>query len=117
MATSILVGIFECGLFNILSAFSIAVLEGGRAALIAFTMPVWVVIIQFLLGERYPLYQLIALMTGITGILLILYSVIVDPGFSVKAAGLMAFAALSWAAGSVMLARCHLSVSGKALTM
>ncbi|MGQ4878646.1 DMT family transporter [Billgrantia sp. LNSP4103-1] len=112
-----LLAFLNVGLFNILSAFSIAVLEGGRAALIAFTMPVWVTIIQLLLGERYPTYQLVALGAGIAGISLITYSVLVDPGFSATAAGLMTIAALSWATGSVMLARSHLTVNGKALTM
>ncbi|MBA2781241.1 DMT family transporter [Billgrantia kenyensis] len=113
----LLLAFLNVGLFNILSAFSIAVLEGGRAALIAFTMPVWVVFIQLLLGERYQLHQLIALTSGIFGITLIIYSIIIDPGFSAVASGLMAVAALSWATGSVMLARSHLSVNGKALTM
>lgn len=112
-----LLAFLNVGLFNILSAFSIAVLEGGRAALIAFTMPVWVVIIQFFLGEKYSFNQLLALVVGVAGVALILYSVFIDPGFSAKAAGLMAVAALSWAAGSVMLARCRLAVNGKVLTM
>lgn len=113
----VLLAVLNVGLFNILSAFSIAVLEGGRAALIAFTMPVWVVVIQLLLGVRYPLHQLMALVAGVAGIALILYSVIRDPGFSAQAAGLMAIAALSWASGSVLMARNRLAVSGKALTM
>lgn len=113
----VLLAVLNVGLFNILSAFSIAVLEGGRAALIAFTMPVWVAIIQLALGVRYPLYQQLALVVGVAGIGLILLSVISDPGFNARAAGLMAVAALSWASGAVLMARSRLAISGKALTM
>lgn len=113
----ILLSLLNVGIFNILSAFALGILEGGRAAIIAFTMPVWVAIIQTTLGVRLSRRRMLSLFFGGLGMGLIIVSVCLDPLFDGFAATLMACAAFVWALGSVALSHTHWNIEPQVLAM
>ena len=111
----IVLSLLNVGIFNVLSAFAVGLLEGGRAAIIAFTMPVWVAIFQVLSGVRLSAFRMTAILFGTFGMLLIIISIFQDTSFNVVAACLMGVAALSWAIGSILLSRTNFGIEASAL--
>lgn len=91
--------------WNLLSVYAIVELNGARAAILAFTMPFWTVLIERLLGERPGRAQVLALGLGALGLAGLVVSAGTDPSFSAQGAALMLLAALSWAGGSVYVRR------------
>lgn len=90
--------------FNCLTAFGQLLTETSRAAIIAFTMPMWAALLSALfLAERYTLMRLAALAAGMLGLLVLAYEDL--GGFFQAPTGplLILGAALSWAAGTVLL--------------
>jgi drug/metabolite transporter (DMT)-like permease len=90
--------------WHILSAHGIARMQAGRAAIIAYTMPMWAILLgRLLLKERVTPMRLWALAFGFAGLLLLLWPDI----RAVKAAPAGAFfmlgAAFCWAAGTVLV--------------
>ncbi len=60
--------------WNILAAYGLAQLPSGRAALIAYSMPLWVVMLsRFVLRERIWASRWIAIAVGMGGIVLLLW--------------------------------------------
>ncbi|QBY00509.1 DMT family transporter [Rhodophyticola sp. CCM32] len=112
-----LLALLNVGIFNVLSAYAIALLEGGRAAIIAFTMPVWVTIIEALLGTRITGGRVLSIFTGVIGLSIVAYSVATDASYEPVSAILMSFAAFCWAVGSVWLSRSPLEVGAKPTAM
>ncbi|MGV2980935.1 DMT family transporter [Camelimonas sp. ID_303_24] len=97
--------IFGMALVNILNAWAQMVMETGRAAIIAFSMPVWATAMAvFLLGERLDARKSVSLALGAAGLLALAWPALAAGGLS---PGLMlAFgSALSWACGAVFMKR------------
>ncbi len=105
-----------CALFNmvgwhICSGYGLSLMPAGRAAIIAFTMPVWAALLgSVLLHEALTRAKLIGLALGMTGL-----AVLIGPDLIVlKTAPLgalfMLAAALSWATGTVLVKRFPWSV-------
>ncbi len=90
--------------FNVLTAFGQLLTETSKAAIIAFTMPMWAAIMAAVfLGERFGINRIASLLLGMTGLATLLAG---DFGqFVNHPAGFlfMLGAALSWAAGTVVL--------------
>ncbi len=89
--------------WNILSAAGLAMLPSGRAGILAYTMPLWVVLLsRFMMNESLTRLRLIAITLGMSGILLLL----VDEFQTLKGAPigalLMVGSGLVWAIGIVM---------------
>ncbi len=89
--------------WNILSAAGLALLPSGRAGILAYTMPLWVVLLsRFMMGETLTKLRLTAITLGMAGIALLL----VDEFQTLKTAPvgalLMVGAGLVWAIGLVM---------------
>jgi drug/metabolite transporter (DMT)-like permease len=89
--------------WNVLAAAGIARLPSGRAALIAYSMPLWVVLLsRFLLKERVTFSRWLAVSIGMSGIGLLLF----DEVEILKRAPLGAFFMLAagfiWAFGVVL---------------
>lgn len=90
--------------FNVFTAFGQLLTETSKAAIIAFTMPMWAALLAVIfLGERFTLNRLAALLLGMAGLATLLggdaRSFIDHPaGFL-----FMLGAAVSWAAGTVLL--------------
>ncbi|MDT8344051.1 MAG: DMT family transporter [Thermohalobaculum sp.] len=97
-------GLFTVFGFNLLTAFGQLLTETSKAAIIAFTMPVWAAILSAaLLGERIGPRRAAAIALGMAALGLLVAE---DPGGLVAApAGplFMLGAALSWAVGTVLL--------------
>jgi drug/metabolite transporter (DMT)-like permease len=88
--------------WHLFSAYGLTLIGGGRAAIIAFTMPFWTMLLSlWWLDERPTPRRLAALAMGMGGLALL----ILDEAAAVAAAPLgvlfMLAAALSWASGTV----------------
>jgi drug/metabolite transporter (DMT)-like permease len=90
--------------FNVFTAFGQLLTETSKAAIIAFTMPMWAALLAVVfLGERFGLNRLAALLLGMAGLATLLAG---DArNFIDHPAGFlfMLGAAVSWAAGTVLL--------------
>lgn len=86
------------------SAFGLQHIEGGRGAIVSYTMPVWAALLSAAyLGERIDGRRLAALALGMLGI-----AVLIGPGLFALGSDplgpiLMTAAAVCWAGGTVML--------------
>jgi recombination protein RecA len=96
--------LFSVTAWHLLSAFGLTYIEGGRAAVVAYSMPAWAALFSALyLKERLGRPQLAALALGMAGVAVLTGSDL--------AAGsplgplLMTGAAISWAAGIILLKR------------
>jgi len=103
--------------WHMFSAYGLTFIGGGRAVIIAFTMPLWTMLLSlWWLGERPTLRRVCALGLGLVGLLLLL----VDEGAALGAAPLgvlfMLAAALSWAVGTVAVKAHEWEVSPLVLT-
>ena len=90
----------------VLSALGLTVMAAGRASVIAFTMPVWVLLLGALfLGERLTLRRVAALGLGLAGLAVLIGPGLAAVGEAPVGALYMCGAALSWAMGTVILKR------------
>jgi drug/metabolite transporter (DMT)-like permease len=85
----------------VLIAFGLTMIPSGRAAILAYTMPVWAVPLSiWLLGERLTLRKVLGLVLGVAGLALLAGNVFASPG-TLMVMG----AAVSWAIGTVLQKR------------
>lgn len=88
--------------WHLLSAFGLLYIEGGRAAIVAYTMPVWAALLSaFFLGERFDARRAAALLSGMTGVGLLIGPDLLGMSKSPLGPILMLGAALAWAGGTV----------------
>jgi len=100
-----------CSLLNVvgwqmLIAFGLDHMESGAASLLAFTMPFWVVVFGCLvLGERITALQILGLVLGMTGVVVLLFpsraELLAHPYGPVLIMG----AAVTWALGVLAIKR------------
>ena len=104
------VSLFSVTAWHLFSAFGLTHIEGGRAAVVAYSMPAWAALFSALfLKERLGPRQLAALALGMAGV-----AVLTGPDLvagSPLGPLLMTGAAISWAAGIVLLKRTAWSIS------
>jgi drug/metabolite transporter (DMT)-like permease len=92
--------------WNMLVAFGVGMIPSGRAAILAYTMPVWAVPLSvWLLGERITRAKLAGLALGLGGLALLLAESFVGLGRAPLGSLLVLGAALSWALGTVLQKR------------
>jgi drug/metabolite transporter (DMT)-like permease len=92
--------------WNMLIAFGVALIPSGRAAILAYTMPVWAVPLSiWLLGERVTRAKLLGLALGLGGLTLLLLESFAGIGRAPLGALLIVGAAVSWACGTVLQKR------------
>lgn len=102
----ILVALLSVFGFNILAAFGQLNTETSRAAIIAFTMPVWATLLSIaFLGDRLTWERAGALLLGMAGLGLLLGEDLLDVTRSPLGSLLTLGAAVSWAVGTVLLKR------------
>jgi drug/metabolite transporter (DMT)-like permease len=90
--------------WHILSAHGIALMQAGRAAIIAYTMPMWAILIsRLLLKEHVTRMRLWALAFGFAGLFLLLWPDIQAVEAAPAGALFMLGAAFCWAAGTVLV--------------
>jgi drug/metabolite transporter (DMT)-like permease len=89
--------------WNILSAAGLNLLPSGRAGILAYTMPLWVVLLsRLLLGEALTRTRLAAITLGMTGIGLLLIDEVQTLKTAPVGALLMVASGLVWAFGIVL---------------
>jgi drug/metabolite transporter (DMT)-like permease len=90
--------------WHILSAYGISMLHAGRAAIIAYTMPLWAILLgRLLLKEHITSARLWALAIGSTGLALLLAPDMQAVGAAPLGALMMVGAAACWGAGTVLV--------------
>lgn len=90
--------------WHILSAYGISMLHAGRAAIIAYTMPLWAILLsRLLLKEQITSARLLALCVGSTGLALLLAPDLQAVGAAPIGALMMVGAAVCWGAGTVLV--------------
>lgn len=89
--------------WNILSAAGLNLLPSGRAGILAYTMPLWVVLLsRFVMGEALTKLRLIAITLGMTGIALLLVDEVQTLKSAPVGALLMVASGFVWAFGIVL---------------
>ena len=102
--------------WNMLVAFGVGMIPSGRAAILAYTMPVWAVPLSvWLLGERITRRKLLGLALGMGGLALLLGEAFVSLGAAPLGSLLVLGAALSWALGTVLQKRYPGEHAGRAV--
>ena len=100
----IIAGLLSILGFNILTAFGQLLTETSSAVIVAFTMPMWAALFSVIfLHEAFSKARALALLIGMAGLCVLVYgdlsTFIASPGGPLFMLG----AALSWAAGTVVL--------------
>lgn len=97
-----LLSLFTVTLWHMLTAFALITIGGGRAAVLAFTMPLWASMLSVIvLRERLRWRQLTALGLGLAGIALLLLPELERAGTLPVGYLLMIAAAMCWGIGTV----------------
>jgi drug/metabolite transporter (DMT)-like permease len=110
-ARLILLALLNITSWNMLVAFGIALIPSGRAAILAYTMPVWAIPLSvWLLHERLERRRLIGLVLGLVALALLLGEGIVGLAAAPLGSLLVLGAALSWALGTVLQKRFPVSM-------
>jgi len=113
----VLVAFFNITAWHLCSAYGLTLVQAGRAAIIAYTMPLWTVIFgRLLVGQRITRARLAALGLGLAGM-----AALVAPDMGALWAApagtlLMLGAAMSWAIGTVLTKASRWTVPTAVLT-
>jgi len=98
--------------WNMLVAFGLTMIPSGRAAILAYTMPVWAVPLSiWVLGEQLTRRKLLGLVLGMAGLALLVGDVFASPGTLLPLG-----AAISWAIGTVLQKRYPMAMPNGAYT-
>lgn len=113
----LVVSLFAITAWHLLTAFGLTMIEGGRAAIIAFTMPVWAALVSSLwLKERHSARVLVALGLGLAAVVVLVAPELDRLGERPLGAVLILGAAISWAIGTVAIKARRWSVGVLALS-
>lgn len=103
--------------WNVLSTYAVLYLPSGRAALLAYTMPLWCVPLSvWLLSETLSLRRVFALLLGCAGVAVLMGRDAFDLLHAPVGVVLMLSAALCWALGVVLMKRWRLPMPASTLT-
>lgn len=107
-----LISFFNITAWNVLALYGISHMPSGRASVIAFTMPLWAILLgRFVLQEKIDTWKGLGLLLGLAGLALLLVtdlaSITTGPGGL-----LMLGAAVSWAIGTALFKRFPLPIGG-----
>ena len=92
--------------WNMLVAFGVVLIPSGRAAILAYTMPVWAVPLSiWLLGERMTGRKLAGLALGLAALALLLGGDVAQLSAAPVGSLMVLGAAVSWALGTVLQKR------------
>lgn len=98
--------LFNITAWHLFSAYGLSLLASGRASVIAYTMPLWVVpLSMWLLKEPITRPKVLGLALGFLGLLLLIGDDLVRLGQAPLGTLAMLAAALSWAIGIVVIKR------------
>jgi drug/metabolite transporter (DMT)-like permease len=108
----VLLAVTNFTVWNILSIYGILLLPSGRAALLAYTMPVWSILLSVLwLGNPLTLRRLAGMLLGAAGIFAMMSAELAGIAGAPWGALLMVGAAFAWALGLVSVKRFPVAMS------
>jgi drug/metabolite transporter (DMT)-like permease len=100
----LLVAIFATTGWQLMSAYGVSLMPPGRAVILGFTMPLWVVVLSgFLLKERPTTAQALGLLLGLTGMGILMGPEARKLGTAPLGPSMMLVAAACWATGVVLM--------------
>lgn len=103
--------------WNVFVIYGLMLLPAGRAALIAYTMPLWSALLAvWLLREPLTARRTAALLLGMTGVAVLMSAEVTRLSGSLAGVALMLAAAFSWGLGIVLLKRFAVPVPTVTLT-
>jgi drug/metabolite transporter (DMT)-like permease len=113
----VLISVLNFTAWNALIAYAVPMMSSGRAAILAYTMPVWAVFFGlFVLHERLTPRRAVGLLLGMAGMALLLWSEIAALERSPLGAMLIVAAAILWGLGTVIMKRWPVSLPASSLT-
>jgi drug/metabolite transporter (DMT)-like permease len=99
--------VFNVALWNLCIAYGLTYLPAGRSVILAYTMPLWVVLLsRLLLDEPLTHRRLAGVALGLIAMGLLIGSELAVLRAAPVGAALVLAAALSWAVGTVLIKRC-----------
>ena len=109
--------LFNITVWNLCVAYGIGYMPSGRAAILAYTMPLWSVPLSaWLLDERITARRIVGVVLGMLAMLLLLSSELRSVQAAPKGTLLILGGALSWAVGTVLMKRYPVDLPVTALT-
>jgi len=112
-----LAAFFNVTAWNVCIAYGIGYMSSGRAAILAYTMPLWSVPLSaWLLRERVTARRVAGVVLGMAGMLLLLSVELRSVQAAPKGTLLMLAGAFSWALGTVMMKRYPVDLPVTSLT-
>jgi drug/metabolite transporter (DMT)-like permease len=113
----VLAALLNVTLWHLFSAYGVSLMAAGRASIIAYTMPAWAMLLSALfLGEPFGARCVAALVLGMGGVGALLLPDLAHIAAAPLGAVAMLSAAVSWAAGTVVMKRFRWGCSVAALT-
>jgi len=104
--------------WNMLVAFGVGMIPSGRAAILAYTMPVWAVPLSvWFLGERITGTKVFGLALGLGGLALLLLESFAGLGRAPLGSLLVLGASVTWALGTVLQKRFPVSMPTASYTV
>jgi drug/metabolite transporter (DMT)-like permease len=101
-----LLAVTNVSAWNTLSIYGVLLLPSGRAALLAYTMPMWTILLSVLwLGDPITLRRLAGMLLGVAGIFAMMGAELTSIAGAPWGAVLMVSAAFVWAFGLVAVKR------------
>lgn len=106
-----LTALFNVTLWNAFVTSGVRLLPAGRSAILAYTMPLWTVLLsRFILGEALTVRRITGVALGMCGLALLLGDSLVAIGGAPAGAFMIVFAALCWSTGTVLMKRFSLPI-------
>jgi drug/metabolite transporter (DMT)-like permease len=103
-AMLLVISLFNITIWHVLSAYGLTLIEAGRAVIIAFTMPLWAVLLsRFILQDALTSRRITALALGLAGLAVLIGPDLRALGAAPLGASFMLAAAFSWALGTVVM--------------
>src|SRR5258706_507943 len=102
----IVITLFNVAAWNVLAVYGVTFMESGRAAILAYTFPVWGVLLGvWVLREPVTGRRLVGVVLGVLGMLVLLGDEIQAVGRSPTGALLLIASAISWAVSTAIMKR------------
>jgi drug/metabolite transporter (DMT)-like permease len=113
----VITALFNVTLWNVFVGYGVRALPAGRAVILAFTMPVWTVLISaFVLRERLTSRKITGVVLGTAGLAVLLGDSLHVLGDAPFGSMMVLMAAVSWACGTVLMKRYPSTLSTSAFT-
>lgn len=113
----IVISICNVTLWNVLIGYGLRMLPAGRSAILAYSMPVWAVLLSvFILGEKLTGRRVLGLGLGMAGMAVLLGGELSVMRTSPLGAILVLGGAIAWAFGTVLMRRFRTTLSTTAFT-